>query len=646
MKRVIVICLILGSILLAGSHLLTVLAGGTYTNSGQSLGSDSSYDVALADVDGDNDLDAVMANALVNRVWFNNGSGFFSFTGINLGTADSRGIASGNLDSDTLPDLFVANLDADNEVWLNQGGGTFAVTGQVFSPTAMSYDVALGYLDNNNTLDAFVVNDGGNEVWLNDGTALFNNIQSGLGNSVSREVILGDVNNDTFIDAYVANGTTSAQADELWLNDGLGRFTAVSQTLDTDWNEGAAFGDVDDDGDLDIVVVAWFGNNSIWLNQGGLQGGIVGEFVDSGQTLGSNSSLDVVLLDVDNDNDLDAIIARWAPDADEIWLNDGSGQFTLSSESLDTNATYEMAAGDLDGDNDADLLFANFGGNTVWLKGGFGLPMAWFDVDTRQNTAGQDVYPWAQPGNANLPVELSFAPPGAVDVIAQIETGAAITTQTLPFASGQQTGNLTVANPQPVLNETVTITLSVDVSRDLSLQDSGQVNPLHLMFVDASQGELFCSLCFADWLLKLLGFEPSFWQLHHMTLTELRDTPTWTYYQSGFASHAEEISMIMALNPALLWQTADTLESWTPAVQAYDEGLGSSVTVTQAMANQLVTVFEGVRDEASPPLADRIQSELDVLDPNSFVGLTMDEAMVQIGERIQGQIFLPLIVKP
>jgi hypothetical protein len=104
--------------------------------------------------------------------------------------------------------------------------------------------------------------------------------------------------------------------------------------------------------------------------------------------------------------------------------------------------------------------------------------------------------------------------------------------------------------------------------------------------------------------------------------------------------------MIMALNPALLWQTADTLESWTPAVQAYDEGLGSSVTVTQAMANQLVTVFEGVRDEASPPLADRIQSELDVLDPNSFVGLTMDEAMVQIGERIQGQIFLPLIVKP
>jgi hypothetical protein len=506
--------------------------------------------------------------------------------------------------------------------------------------------VALGYLDNNDSLDAFVVNAGGNEVWLNDGTAVFANTQSGMGNSFSRKAILADVNNDTFIDAYVANGTTSAQADELWLNDGGGEFTAVTQTLDTDWNEGAALGDIDDDGDLDILTAAWFGNSSVWFNQGGVQGGTIGQFMeDSGQMLGSGGSTDVILLDVDNDTDLDAILAKWTPDADEIWLNDGSGQFSLSPETLDTNATYAIAAGDLDGDNDDDLVFANFGGNTVWFKGGFGLPLAWFNVDAQPNPVGQTVYPWAQPGDAQLPVELSFAPPGAVDVVAEIETADTTTTQTLPFASGQQTANLTVANPQPMLNETVTITLDVAVSSGLRVEGSGQFNPLHLMFVDADQGNAACWLCFVDWLLQLLGFEPSFWQLHHMELAGLRDTPTWNYYQSAFADHSSELSSVMALNPSLLWQTADTLETWTPAIQAYDEGFGSSVTITQPMVDQIVALAEGIRDATdATDLAAQIQFELDVLDPDSLAGLNIDEAMTQIGERIEAQLFLPLVV--
>lgn len=645
MKRTLILGLICLGMFIISSQLFSVLAGGSYSDSGQSLGGDSSYDVALADVDGDSDLDAVLANGLGNRVWLNNGAGFYSFTGLNLGMDDSRGVAVGNLDGDSLPDVFVANFDADNQVWLNQGG-TFVGSGQVFSPTAVSYDAALGYLDGDDSLDVFVANDGGNEVWLNGGTAVFSQTQAGMGNGVSREVILGDVNNDTFVDAYVANGTTFAQADELWLNDGVGGFTVVSQTLDTDWNEGAAFGDLDDDGDLDIVTAAWFGSHSVWINQGGIQGGTVGEFVEGGQPLGSNSGHDVILIDVDDDTDLDVIIAKWVPDADEIWLNDGSGQFSLSASTLDGNATYEIAAGDLDGDSDDDLFFANFGGNAVWFKGGFGLPSAWFAVEARPNGAGQNVYPWAQPGDAVLPVSLSFAPPAAVAVVAEIETAVATTTQTLPFASGQQNRTLTIANPQPMPRETVTITLAVAANSSLHLDGGGLFNPLHLTFVDAEQGDSGCWLCFVDWLLNLLGFEPGFWQLHHMAFTELRDTPTWNYYQQGFAQHAEAMAAVMAANPGLLWQTADALETWTPALQAYDEGMGSNVTVNQPMVDELVAVFDDMKNAThDPALAAQIQRELAVLNPDSFVGLTMDEAVGRLEERVQGQLFLPFVVR-
>ena len=196
-----------------------------------------------------------------------------------------------------------------------------------------------------------------------------------------------------------------------------------------------------------------------------------------------------------------------------------------------------------------------------------------------------------------------------------------------------------------MLNETITITLDVAANDALLLEHGGQFNPLHLMFVDSASGDTSCWLCFIDWLLKLLGFDTTFWQLHHLELTEIRNTPTWDYYQSGFAQHAEEISLVVAANPTLLWQTADALETWTPALQAYDDGTGSAVFITQPMIDQLVTIFAAIRDATNDPaLAAQIQLELDTLNPNSFVSLTMDEAMTQIGGRIQGQLFLPIIV--
>lgn len=353
--------------------------------------------------------------------------------------------------------------------------------------------------------------------------------------------------------------------------------------------------------------------------------------------------MDVALVDLDYDNDLDAIVAKWAPDANEIWLNDGSGNFTLDGEMLDTAATYAVAIGDLDGDNDGDLFFANFGPNSVWLRGGLGIPSAWFDVTARQNDAGHMVYPWAQADDATLPIWLTFGPAGPVNVLARLESGSGVMTETVPFAAGQQSGDLTVGNPQPVLSETLTMTLNVVPGSARSLRDLH--NPLHLTFINTGAGDSVCSLCFVDWLLKLLGFDTSFWQLHHLQLTDLRQSDSWNYYHSLFRDNGSEMTTIIATHPPVLWATFDALETWTPTIATADAGGGSTITVTQGMVDEAVAALTGIRDNASPALADHLQGELDALDVAGMAGLTIDEVMARVEERIQGRVYLPIVAK-
>ena len=148
---------------------------GYFVDSGQVLGSSYSFGAALGDLDGDGDLDAIVANYLnsgdhgeVNTVWLNDGTGQFSDSGQSLGNSPSRGIALGDLDGDGDLDAFVANNEKQpNEMWFNDGEGTFSDSGQRLGGSS-SHDVVLGDLDGDGDLDGFVVNYGAaNRVWLN-----------------------------------------------------------------------------------------------------------------------------------------------------------------------------------------------------------------------------------------------------------------------------------------------------------------------------------------------------------------------------------------------------------------------------------------------------------------------------------------------
>ncbi len=219
-----------------------------------------------------------------------------------------------------------------NIVWLNDGNGHFQDTGQrlgIFGTGA----VALGDLEGDGDLDIFDANsssvgDGTNEpeerqpniIWLNDGQGIFSDSGQRLGREESYSVALGDLDGDDDLDAFVGN----RGADTVWLNDGAGRFTDSGQRLGQDDTRLVALGDMDGDGDMDVLS-AGRGFAVIWLNQGEIQNGRAGFFKQS-QRLSISIWYAFAMADVDGDGDQD-IFAGLLDKNTIVWRNDGKGRF-------------------------------------------------------------------------------------------------------------------------------------------------------------------------------------------------------------------------------------------------------------------------------------------------------------------------------
>ena len=124
--------------------------------------------------------------------------------------------------------------------------------------------------------------------------------------------------------------------NRVYTNDGTGTFTDSAQELGSSYSTSVALGDIDDDGDLDMIV----GNgidqpNRIYTNDG------TGIFTDSGQALGSSDSTSVALGDIDADGDLDLVVGNQYFSPSRVYYNDGSGSFQDSVQE-DLGYTYRV----------------------------------------------------------------------------------------------------------------------------------------------------------------------------------------------------------------------------------------------------------------------------------------------------------------
>lgn len=366
----------------------------TTTHFPTTFGGVNTFSVALEDLDGDGDRDALIGNAgTQDRLYLNNGTGhFINATSARLpaSTHDTRALAVADVDGDGDRDILIGG--ASTLLYLNDGAGFFAdVTALQLPPDAafvFALDLALADVDEDGDADALIgACDRPDRLYLNDGTGHFVDVTAlplASGLDEIRALAAADVDGDGDRDLLLGN---YGQQDRLYLNDGAGNFAdGTDDGLPADMQSASSLTlvDVDGDGDRDALI----GNsgtsvcsgrgcslvreaNRLYLNDGS---GVFSDVTAALLPPDLDVTRAVALVDVDGDGDPDALIGNEGQD--RLYLDDGAGLFTDETATrlpADGDLTRALAPGDLDGDGDVDLLVGNQGQDRIYLNDGGGL---------------------------------------------------------------------------------------------------------------------------------------------------------------------------------------------------------------------------------------------------------------------------------
>ncbi len=386
--------------------------------------------IAWLDYDQDGDLDLYVTNGegAANGLFRNNGDGTFTDVSVAAGV-DNRlgntGVVVGDIDNDGFPDIFLTGegriagpTQTPTRMYHNNGDGTFTdittTSGLIGSDSAAA--AAMGDINNDGYLDIFIASPGHipfatgpgtgtsdeNKLYLNNGDLTFTDITASagvgglyidsFGDTVSDGacvVSFSDHNNDGLPDIFVGNcnGFFSPNIDtpplvvrptplNLYQNNGDGTFTdiAISAGLNLPglWM-GLAFGDYDNDGDLDLFVTSMgtaaqgLYPHALFRNNGD------GTYTEVAAEVGitnSEFSWGTTFADFDNNGGLDlyqvgalplfGMIGPGAANPGRLYFNDGNGRFTEDSAAtgIDLSLKYTSGLAQADYNNDGFIDIA------------------------------------------------------------------------------------------------------------------------------------------------------------------------------------------------------------------------------------------------------------------------------------------------
>ncbi len=336
---------------------------------------EDSAGVSVGDLNGDGLLDIVLGKGrhgpLYNRILLNDGKG--GFTASNLGTAPYRtySAALADLDGDGDLDIVVSNDEPDRKlVYLNDGKGHFTEAGTFGDPAWSTRYVTLADPNGDGFPDIVAANRGSGPlspqpsfVCLNDRKGHFP-VCDPLRTESATSIVAADFDGDGALDLFVPH-RDGGQSILLW-NDGKGRFpTSTKVGPAVTWVRIGAAGDFDGDGRLDLAIIeeqkkATF----VIFNRGGRQ------FGDPVQLPGPpRTPYALAVADLNRDNRPD-IVVGYVESPGSVYFNTGQGRTFHEVRWNDgKGVVYGMAFADFDKDGWPDIVAARSEApNGIWFS--------------------------------------------------------------------------------------------------------------------------------------------------------------------------------------------------------------------------------------------------------------------------------------
>ena len=482
--------------------------------------------------------------------------------------------------------------------------------------------VALGDVDQDGDLDGWLGYDNGSRIYLRTNGQWVDSGQLLDEEGFILDVVLGDFDGDNDPDAV----TLDFGQITIWINQGgeqsgvIGSY-GLSVTLPTDLGTRLALGDLDNDSDLDIML-ARGGNrpDTIWLNDGN------GSFTDSGLLIGNAASTDIALGDIDGDNDLDAIISTSDTSTDdpvplnEIWLNTTNHITPVAELFIDSGLRLgvtdgsSVALGDVDGDDDLD----------VWIAGLTSLDILWINEGGNQEgTPGTFSQSVQEIGSFTKEVAFTdFDGDGDLDaVVARSSVGVWLnqggiqegTAGTFAFR-GQ---NLGVTVQRFALGN-----LTNDLYPDLLIAPYNN-NSRTSFWVNGDQAAVDIYRALRE---QFMG-----------------NSTMGSHYISLYEQFTGEIVQHMLTDPTLNANFISALLLWKPSIDALVDGRGDQALVANEQVQLLDIVLEELEVVGSEPLKAAIIAERQAIGKPlaDFIGMTIGQASVALVGNTNFRLYMP-----
>ncbi len=333
--------------------------------------------IQAVDLDDDDDPDLAIAGFNGDRVHplYNNGGAFDQLNPVLIASSISS-LASADIDGDDVPDLGTSH-GGTQVVTLMLGTGTGELPFDLTQDTdAAPEAVAIGDLNNNGVNDVVVVNrtTGAADVFL--GIPPFTLIPvagPALPGADARDADLADLDNDGNLDLVV---TLNPNEVSVFLGDGAGGFSPPDRYPGITGARNATIADIDNDNDPDIIVACFSANRVCILENTGLFSAVFTQTFLEGADA---QPVSVAVGDVTGNGQPDILTANQGGGSMTLFANQGGGVFITVVPTLVGGSPRDIATGDLDQDGDLDAVVAlatggaGFGGIALMLNNGSGV---------------------------------------------------------------------------------------------------------------------------------------------------------------------------------------------------------------------------------------------------------------------------------